>query len=110
MTLAGNQGLLERLVEEHLPEALRFAVRLTGCGGRGGRGGAGCVVPRRPGHRLVPRPIAVSHVVLSDCDRAFHDHLAAAARQRSTDEISDEIPDPRGEDPAAAARHASWAT
>jgi DNA-directed RNA polymerase specialized sigma24 family protein len=31
MAQAGNQGLLDRLVAEDLPKALRFALRLTGC-------------------------------------------------------------------------------
>ncbi len=103
MTLAGNQGLLARLVEEHLPEALRFAVRLTGAedaaeevvqdalyrAARGIGSFRGQSQFRTWFYRIV---IA-----------AFHDHLTAVARQRSTDEISDEIPDPRGEDPVSAA-------
>jgi RNA polymerase sigma-70 factor, ECF subfamily len=103
MTLAGNQGLLTRLVEEQLPDALRFAMRLTGAqqsaeevlqealyrAARGIGSFRGQSQFRTWFYRIV---IA-----------AFRDHLAAAARQRNVDEVSDQLPDPRGEDPASAA-------
>ena len=102
MTRAGNQGLLDRLVAEHMPEALRFAIRLTGCqemaeevvqealyrAARGADSFRGESQFRTWFYRIV-----IS---------AFRDQLTASARQRCAGELTDDLADPRGEDPAAA--------
>ncbi len=103
MALAGNQGLLDQLVAEHLPEALRFALRLCGC--------------RETASEIVQEALCRAargigsfrgrsqfrtwfyRIVIS----AFHDHAAVAARQCCSGELTDELADPHGEDPAAAA-------
>lgn len=103
MTRAGNQGLLDRLVAEHLPEALRFAIRLTGChemaeevvqeslyrAARGAASFRGQSQFRTWFYRIV---ITV-----------FRDQLAASARRRQVGELTDDLADPRGEDPVVAA-------
>jgi RNA polymerase sigma-70 factor, ECF subfamily len=103
MTAAGNEGLLERLVAEHLPAALRFALRLTGCGEmaeevvqealyRAARG-IGSFRGRSEFRTWFYR------IVIS----AFHDHLSAAARRPCLEELTDDVDDRRGDDPAATA-------
>jgi RNA polymerase sigma-70 factor, ECF subfamily len=103
MALAGNQGLLDQLVAEHLPEALRFALRLCGCQEmasdivqealcRAARG-IGSFEGRSQFRTWFYR------IIIS----AFRDLTAAAARQCCSGELSDELTDTRGEDPAAAA-------
>ncbi len=103
MTEAGNQGLLDRLVEEHLPETLRFALRLTGCREtaeevvqealyRAARGIAS--FRGRSQFRTWFYRIVVS---------AFHDYLATSARQCCPGELTDELNDPRCENPADTA-------
>jgi RNA polymerase sigma-70 factor, ECF subfamily len=101
MAPGDNQGLLERLVSEDLPKALRFALRLTGS--------------QETAEEIVQealfRAARAAHtfrgqsrfrtwfyrIVIS----AFRDQLAAAARRRCPGELSDELADPRGEDPSA---------
>jgi RNA polymerase sigma-70 factor, ECF subfamily len=103
MALAGNTGLLDQLVAEHLPAALRFALRLSGhqetaaeivqealC--RAARG-IGSFRGRSQFRTWFYR------IVIS----AFHDHVAATARQSCSGELTEELADTRGEDPAAAA-------
>ena len=103
MTAAGNQGLLDRLVAEHLPDALRFALRLTGCQAeaeevvqealcRAARGIAS-FRGQSQFHTWFYR------ILIS----VFHDQLAASARQRCPGELTDELSDPRSENPADAA-------
>ena len=103
MTAAGNQGLLDRLVAEHLPDALRFALRLSGC-----QAAAEEIV--QEALCRAARGIAsfrgqsqfrtwFYRIVIS----AFHDQLAASARQRCAGELTDELCDPRSENPLATA-------
>ena len=103
MALAGNQGELDRLVADHLPEALRFALRLCGCHEtaseivqealcRAARG-IGSFEGRSQFRTWFYR------IIIS----AFHDYTAAAARQSRSGELTEELADTRGEDPAAAA-------
>jgi RNA polymerase sigma-70 factor, ECF subfamily len=103
MTMAGNQGLLDRLVAEHLPEALRFALRLTRCQAaaeevvqealyRAARG-MGSFRGQSQFRTWFYR------IVIS----AFHDHVADASRHRCAGELTDELADPHSDDPAAAA-------
>jgi RNA polymerase sigma-70 factor, ECF subfamily len=103
MTLAGNRALLDRLVTEHLPEAMRFSMRLTG-------------------NELIAEEVVQEalyraargigsfrnesqfrtwfyRIIIS----AFHDHLAALSRRRCAGELSDDLVDPRCDDPAEAA-------
>lgn len=102
MALAGNRGLLDRLVAEDLPRALRFALRLTGC-----QETAEEVVQEAlcRAARAADSFRGESHfrtwffrIVIS----AFRDHLAAEAPHGLPAEVTDELPDPRGEDPSAA--------
>jgi RNA polymerase sigma-70 factor (ECF subfamily) len=103
MALAGNQGLLDQLVAEHLPEALRFALRLSGCQETAAEivQEALCRAARGIGSFRGQSQFRTwfYRIVIS----AFHDHTAAAARQCCSGELTDELADPRGEDPAAAA-------
>lgn len=103
MTAAGNQGELDRLVTDHLPDALRFALRLAGC--------------RETAEEVVQEALCRAargigsfrgeaqfrtwfyRIVIS----AFHDHLAAAARRRCPGQLTDAIEDRRSESPVAAA-------
>ena len=101
MTLAGNQGLLDRLVAEDLPRTLRFALRLTGCQETAEE------VVQEALYRAARAADAFRgqsqfrtwyyRIVIS----AFRDHRAAAARHRCPGELSDELADPHGEDPSA---------
>jgi RNA polymerase sigma-70 factor (ECF subfamily) len=103
MTLAGNQGLLERLVAEDLPKASRFAVRLTGCPE------AAEEVVQEALYRAARAADSFRgesqfrtwffRIVIS----AFRDQLAAAGRHRCAGELTDELDDPRGDEPSAAA-------
>jgi RNA polymerase sigma-70 factor, ECF subfamily len=103
MTAAGNQGQLDRLVAGHLPDALRFALRLTAC-----QATAEEIV--QEALFRAARAIAsfrgesqfrtwFYRIVLS----AFHDHLAAAARQRCPGQLTEDLEDRRNENPATAA-------
>jgi RNA polymerase sigma-70 factor (ECF subfamily) len=103
MTPAGNHRLLDRLVVDGLPEALRFAQRLTGSED------AAAEVVQEALCRAV-RAIAsfrgesqfrtwFYRIVIS----AFRDLSAASARQRCVGELTDDLADPRSENPAAAA-------
>jgi RNA polymerase sigma-70 factor, ECF subfamily len=103
MTAAGNQGLLDRLVAEHLPDALRFALRLSGC-----QTEAEEVVQEalcRAVRNIASfRGQAQFHtwfyrILIS----VFHDRLAASARQKCPGELTDQLSDPRSENPASAA-------
>jgi RNA polymerase sigma-70 factor, ECF subfamily len=103
MTMSGSRGLLDRLVAEHLPEALRFALRLTGC--------------QETAEEVVQEALYRAargigsfrgqsqfrtwffRIVIS----AFHDQLAATARQRCAGELTNDLADPRCEDPAEMA-------
>jgi RNA polymerase sigma factor (sigma-70 family) len=101
MTLGGNQGLLDRLVAEDLPKALRFALRLTG-----GQETAEEVVQEAL-YRAARATDSFRgrsqfrtwfyRIVIS----AFRDQLAAAARHRCSGELTDKLADPHGEDPSA---------
>jgi RNA polymerase sigma-70 factor, ECF subfamily len=103
MTRGGNRELLERLVAEDLPRALRFGMRLTGCEE------AAEEVVQEALYRAAREADSFRgrsqfrtwfyRIVIN----AFRDQLAAAARERLAGELSDEVADPRGEDPAAAA-------
>jgi RNA polymerase sigma-70 factor, ECF subfamily len=103
MALAGNQGLLDQLVAEHLPEALRFALRLCGCQDAASEivQEALCRAARGIGSFRGRSQFRTwfYRIVIS----AFHDHTTAAARQCCSGDLSDEVADPRGEDPATAA-------
>jgi RNA polymerase sigma-70 factor, ECF subfamily len=103
MITGGNQRLLDRLVAEHLPEALRFALRLTGCQEtaeevvqealyRAARG-IGSFRGQSQFRTWFYR------IVIS----AFRDQATASSRRRCAVELTDELADPRSEDPAAAA-------
>jgi RNA polymerase sigma-70 factor, ECF subfamily len=103
MTAAGNQGLLDRLVAEHLPDALRFALRLTGC--------------QAEAEELVQEALCRAARGISSFRgqsqfhtwfyriliNVFHDQLAASVRQNCSDELSDQLSDPHSENPADAA-------
>lgn len=102
MAPAGNHGLLQRLVAEDLPKALRFAVRLTGCPET-----AEEVVQEAlyRAARAVDSFRGESQfrtwffrIVIS----AFRDHLASSARCRCPGALTDELADPHGEEPSAA--------
>ena len=103
MSLAGNQGLLDQLVAEHLPEALRFAARLSGCQDTAAEivQEALCRAARGIGSFRGQSQFRTwfYRIVIS----AFHDHTAASARQRCGGELTDQLADRRCEDPAAAA-------
>jgi RNA polymerase sigma-70 factor, ECF subfamily len=103
MTVGGNQALLDRLVTEHLPEALRFALRLAGSPETAEE------VVQEALYRAA-RAIGsfrgqsqfqtwFYRIVIS----AFHDHLAASARHDCPGELSDDINDPRSESPVTTA-------
>jgi RNA polymerase sigma-70 factor (ECF subfamily) len=103
MTRAGNQDLLDRLVTEHLPEALRFALRLTGRQETAEEAvqealyRAARAIGSFRGQsqfRTWPYRIIVS---------AVHDQSAASSRRRCAGELTEQLTDPRVEDPAAAA-------
>jgi RNA polymerase sigma-70 factor, ECF subfamily len=103
MALAGNQGLLDQLVAEHLPEAVRFALRLCGCQETASEivQEALCRAARGIGSFRGQSQFRTwfYRIIIT----AFRDHTAAAARQCGSGELSDELADPRGEDPATAA-------
>jgi RNA polymerase sigma-70 factor (ECF subfamily) len=103
MTLGGNLGLLDRFVADQLPEVLRFAVRLTG------NSETAEEVVQEALYRAV-RSLAsfrgrsqfrtwFYRIVIS----VFRDRLAASARHGYPAPLEDELADPRGEDPVAAA-------
>lgn len=103
MTLAGNRGQLDRFVTEQLHEALRFAMRLTG------QEETAAEVLQEALFRAA-RGIGsfrgqsqfrtwFYRIIIS----AFRDHLTATARQSGLSELTDDLADPRGEDPASAA-------
>jgi RNA polymerase sigma-70 factor, ECF subfamily len=103
MTGGGNQALLDRLVAERLPEALRFALRLTGCQETAEEvlQEALCRAVRAIGsfrgqsqfHTWFYRIIITT----------FHDHLAASARQGCSEKLTEELDDPRADNPPTAA-------
>jgi RNA polymerase sigma-70 factor, ECF subfamily len=103
MTTSGNQGQLDRLVADHLPDALRFALRLCG------RQDTAEEVVQEALYRAA-RSLGsfrgrsqfrtwFFRIVI----HAFHDHLAQSARHGAAGELTDELVDPRGENPAEAA-------
>jgi RNA polymerase sigma-70 factor, ECF subfamily len=103
MTNSGNQGLLDRLVAEHLPDALRFASRLCG------RQDLAEEVVQEALYRAA-RGIGTFRgrsqfrtwffrIVI----HAYHDQLAQWARHGSACELTDELVDRRSENPAEAA-------
>jgi RNA polymerase sigma-70 factor, ECF subfamily len=103
MTLAGNEGQLDRLVAEHLPETLRFALRLTGSPAEAEE------IVQEALFRAA-RSIGAFRgesqfrtwfyrIVIS----AFHDLTAASARQRCSGELTDDLADRRVENPLEAA-------
>jgi RNA polymerase sigma-70 factor, ECF subfamily len=103
MALAGNQRLLDQLVAEHLPEALRFALRLSGSQETSAEivQEALCRAARAIGSFRGRSQFRTwfYQIVIS----AFRDHTAAAARQRCSGELTEELADKRSEDPASAA-------
>jgi RNA polymerase sigma-70 factor, ECF subfamily len=103
MATAGNQRLLDQLVAEHLPEALRFAIRLSGCQETASEivQEALCRAARGIGSFRGQSQFRTwfYRIVIS----AFHDHVTTTARHRCPGELTNELPDPRGDDPAAAA-------
>ncbi len=102
MARADNQGLLDRLVAEDLSKALRFALCLTGCQETAEE------VVQEALYRAARAADSFRgesqfrtwffRIVIS----AFRDQLAAAARHRCAGELTDELADPRGEEPPAA--------
>ena len=108
MTLAGNQGLLDRLVAEDLPKALRFALRLTGCQETAEE------VVQEALYRAARAADSFRgqsqfrtwfyRIVIS----AFRDQLAVATRHRCPGELTDELADPHGEDPSAMTIAHEW--
>ena len=91
MTKAGNKALVERLVEEDLPRTLRFALRLTGCHDEAEEvvQEALCRAARAVDSFRGESQFRTwfYRIVIS----AFHDRLAAAARERSSGELADEV-------------------
>jgi RNA polymerase sigma-70 factor, ECF subfamily len=103
MAVGGNQALLDRLVTERLPEALQFALRLTG--------------RQETAEEVVQEALCRAarairsfrgqsqfqtwfyRIIIS----AFHDHLAASARHDCPGQLTDDLNDPRSENPAGAA-------
>jgi RNA polymerase sigma-70 factor (ECF subfamily) len=103
MTLTDHLKLLDQLVEDHLPEALRFAQRLTGS-----QESAAEVVQEAlyRAARSMATFRGQSHfrtwfyrIVIS----AFHDLLAASAETLSLGDAAGDLADSRSEDPGAAA-------
>jgi len=102
MTRGGNRELLDRLVAEDTPKVLRFAMRLTGCED------AAEEVVQEALYRAARAADSFRgqsqfrtwfyRIVIS----AFRDQSVTAARRRSAGELTDELADPRGDDPAAA--------
>jgi RNA polymerase sigma-70 factor, ECF subfamily len=103
MTLTDNLKLLDQLVEDRLPEALRFALRLTG------NQESAAEVVQEALYRAA-RSVGTFRgqsqfrtwfyrIVIS----AFHDSLPASSQPLSLGELADELADSHSEDPAAAA-------
>jgi RNA polymerase sigma-70 factor, ECF subfamily len=103
MTLAGNQGLLERLVAEHLPDALRFALRLTGSQPVAEEIVQEALCRAARGIGLFRGQSQFRTWFFRIVVTAFHDLSAASARQRCSGELTDDLTDPRGENPLDAA-------
>jgi RNA polymerase sigma-70 factor, ECF subfamily len=103
MTAAGNQGLLDRLVAEHLPEALRFALRLAGCQATAEEivQEALCRAARGIGSFRGQSQFRTwfYRIVVT----AFHDHSADSAKRKCSGDLTDDLSDPRGENPLEAA-------
>ncbi len=103
MARAGNQGLLDRLVAEHLPEALRFAIRLTGSPEMAEEVVQEALYRAARGRDTFRGQSQFRTWFYRIVVSAFHDQVAASARRRGNEELTDGLADPRGEDPAAAA-------
>ena len=103
MTAAGNQGLLDRLVAEHLPDALRFALRLTGSQTAAEEVVQEALCRAARGIGLFRGQAQFRTWFFRIVVTAFHDLSAAAARQRCSGELTDDLADPRGENPLEAA-------
>jgi RNA polymerase sigma-70 factor, ECF subfamily len=102
MTLTDNLQLLDRLVEDHLPETLRFAQRLTG------NQESAAEVVQEALYRAA-RSVGTFRgesqfrtwfyrIIVS----AFHDQLAASTQALSLGDVAGDLADSRGEDPASA--------
>jgi RNA polymerase sigma-70 factor, ECF subfamily len=102
-TLDGNRRLLDRLVSGHLPEAVQFAMRLTGSEETAAE------VIQESLYRAV-RGIGTFRgqsqfrtwfyqIVVN----TFHEQVATKSRKICSAEIADHLPDPQGRDPAAEA-------
>ena len=97
-----NQGLLDRLVADDLPRAMRFALRLTGCHETAEE------IVQEVLYRVVRTASSFRgesqfrtwfyRIIIS----AFRDQLAATARHRCAHELTDQLADPHSEDPSAA--------
>jgi RNA polymerase sigma-70 factor (ECF subfamily) len=100
MTPGGNQCLLDRLVAEDLPKALRFALRLTGCEESAEEvlQEALCRAARAAGSFRGQSQFRTwfFRIVIT----AYRDHVAAAARHHCSDELLDQLADPHGGDPS----------
>ncbi len=102
MTDAGDRDLLNRLVLEHVPDAMRFVLRLTR------RHDLAEEIVQEALYRMARS----AHTFRGEAQfrtwffrivvSAFRDHLAAAGRHRCEGELTDELADPRGEEPSAA--------
>ncbi len=101
MASAGDESLLNRLVLEHLPEALRFAVRLTG------RVDWAEEVVQEALYRAAKSLHTFRarsqfrtwffRIVIT----AFRDQLAFSGRAANNGQLTEDIADPHGADPAA---------
>ena len=102
MTPSGGGDALDRLVAEHIPHALRFAIRLTGC-----VSWAEEIV-----QEALYRAVRSRHTFRGQSQfrtwlfrivvRAFYDSLNASPKNADSRGLADEPADPRGTDPAAA--------
>ena len=97
-----NQGLLDRLVADNLPRAMRFALHLTG------RHETAEEIMQEALYRVARTASSFRgesrfrtwfyRIIIS----AFRDHLAATTRHSCAGELTDQLADPRSEDPSAA--------
>ena len=103
MTLAGNQGLLDRLVAEHLPDALRFAMRLTGSQATAEEVVQEALCRAARGIGLFRGQAQFRTWFYRIVVTAFHDLSQASTKQRCSGELTDDLADPRSDNPLEAA-------
>ncbi len=102
MALSGDRDLLDRLVLEHLPGALRFAVRLTGRVDLAEEIVQEALCRAARGIHTFRGQSQFGTWLFAIIVRAFRDHTAAVRRRGAVAVVSPDLADPRAEDPAAA--------